>query len=92
MNSNMNYSDMKIVGLVLFFVIVLFVLTIEVVDCKESFASDSSSDFFERLEKKLLLQDKQIKSQSKQDDEIRKIMNDLTKLRSLAKRYNNLMN
>ena len=85
-----SYSDMKIVGLVLFFVIVLFVITIEVVDCKESFTS--SSDFFERLEKKLLLQNKQIKSQSVQDDEIRKIMNDLTKLRSLGTRYNNLMN
>ena len=85
-----SYSDMKIVGLVLFFVIVLFVITIEVVDCKESFTS--SSDFFERLEKKLLLQNKQIKSQSVQDDEIRKIMNDLTKLRSLGTRYNNLIN
>lgn len=80
-------NNMKLVGLVLFFIIVLFIITVEVVDCKKE---NFESDFFSRLERKLKLQNKQIKSQSNQDNEIRKIMNELTKLRGLAKRYSNL--
>lgn len=78
---------MKIVGLILFFVIVLFVISVEFVDCKKE---NFDSNFIDRLRNKLLLQKNQIDSQSKQDDEIRNIMNDIVKLRSLAKRYSNL--
>lgn len=80
-------NDMKIIGLVLFFVIILFIITVETIDCKNE---NFDSNFVNRLEKRLLLQKDQIKSQSEQDKKIRNIMAELTKLRSLSKRYSNL--
>lgn len=80
-------NDMKIIGLVLFFVIILFIITVETIDCNNE---NFDSNFVNRLEKRLLLQKDQIKSQSEQDKKIRNIMTELTKLRSLSKRYSNL--